>query len=135
VAAATALCDGIDEAGEDTSVSSVPNALVLYFPVIDTSAEGYGNAKCGPKWRDLSPLHRVRPGLPPTIVFHGTGDTVTPFQGAKLFSAAMHKAGNRCELIVHEGGVHGYLMRDRAIYDFSLRKSAEFLASLGFVGQ
>lgn len=133
VAAATALFNGIDEPGEDTSVSSVPNALVLYFPVIDTSTEGYGNAKCGERWREISPVHQVKPGVPPTIVFHGTGDTTTPFKGAKAFDEAMRQAGNRCELIVHEGGKHGYLMFDRALFQESLKRSEQFLASLGFL--
>lgn len=133
VAAATALFDGVDEVGEDTKVSSTPNALVLLFPVIDTSTEGYGNAKCGPDWRKISPAHQVRPGLPPTITFHGTGDTVTPFKGAQLFHDAMRKAGNRSELVVNDGGVHGYLMRDRALYDQTLRKTEAFLASLGIM--
>jgi len=133
VAAATALFDGIDEAGEDTSVSCVPNALVLYFPVIDTSTEGYGNAKCGSGWREISPVHRVKPGAPPTIIFHGTGDVTTPYRGAELFRDAMVRAGNRCEVIVHEGGAHGYLMRDRTLLDEALKKSAEFLASLGML--
>lgn len=133
VAAATALFTGIDEPGEDTSVSSVPNALVLLFPVIDTSKAGYGNAKCGPRWQDISPCHHVTAGLPPTIVFHGTGDTVTPFVGAKQFHDAMLQAGNRCELIVHEGGQHGYLMRDRKLLDETLRKTEQFVASLGLL--
>jgi len=130
IAAGTALFDGVDEAGEDTSVSCVPNALVLFFPVIDTSKEGYGNAKIGARWQEISPLHRVKAGVPPTIIFHGTGDTVTPFKGAQAFYDAMLKAGNRCELVVNEGGKHGYLMFDRAPYEETLRKTEAFLASL-----
>lgn len=130
VAASTTLFAGPDEAGEDTSVSCAANALVLLFPVIDTSREGYGNAKCGEHWQDISPLHQVKAGLPPTIVFHGTGDTVCPYAGAKAFDEAMHKAGNRCELVTHAGGAHGYLMRDRALYDDTVKKTEVFLASL-----
>lgn len=132
VAAGTALFDGVDETGEDTSISCIPNALVLHFPVIDTSKEGYGNEKIGERWREISPAHRVRPGVPPTIVFHGTGDTVTPFRGAQLFVEEMKKAGNRCELVVNEGGVHGYLMRDRELYEDTLKRTDNFLTSLGF---
>src|SRR5206468_5584915 len=121
VAAATALFEGIEEAGEDTKVSCTPNAMVLLFPVIDTSKEGYGNAKCGADWEKISPLHKVKAGLPPTITFHGTGDTTTPFKGAKLFHEAMLKAGNRSELVVNEGGKHGYLMFDRALYDQTMQ--------------
>lgn len=133
VAAGTALFDGVDEAGEDTKVSCVPNALVLLYPVIDTSKEGYGQAKIGAKWKELSPLHQVRRGLPPTILFHATADTVTPFRGAQAFQEAMHKAGNRCELVAHEGGKHGYLLYEQSLYDETLRKTEDFLRPLGLL--
>lgn len=134
LAAATALFDGIDEESDDRSVPCRPDALILLFPVIDTSPEGYGNAKIGERWRELSPVHHVRAGLPPTLVFHGTGDTVTPFAGAKAFHEAMLAAGNRCELDVNEGGKHGYLMFDEALYEDALAKSAAFLGTLGLAG-
>lgn len=134
VAASTALFDGIDEAGEDTGVSCIPNALVLYFPVIDTSTEGYGNSKCGDRWQEISPLLCVKAGLPPTIIFHGTADRITPFKGAQAFVEAMHKAGNRCEFVINEGGAHGYLMPMKGIKIFneSMQKTADFLDSLGW---
>jgi acetyl esterase/lipase len=78
LAVATALF-AFDEAGEDTSISCAPNALVLLSPVIDTSKEGYGNSKIGERWQELSPTHQVRSGMPPTIIFHGTGDATTPY--------------------------------------------------------
>ena len=59
LAAATALF-AFDEAGEDVSISCAPNALMLFSPVIDTSEDGYGNAKVGGRWEELSPAHRVR---------------------------------------------------------------------------
>ena len=133
VAAATALFAGVDEAGEDPAQSPVPNALVLLYPVIDTSTEGYGNAKCGPNWQEISPLHRVAAGAPPTIVFHGTSDTVCPFKGAQAFTEAMKAAGNRCELVAHEGGVHGYLMKTMPLYEEATQKTDAFLTSLGLL--
>lgn len=133
LAAATALFDQVNEDSDDLTVKVTPAALVLLFPVIDTSKEGYGQAKIGERWQDLSPAHNVRPGLPPTLTFHGTGDTVTPFAGAKLFHEAMLKAGNRSELDINEGGVHGYLMRDQALFDDTLQKTDSFLKSLGLV--
>ena len=133
LAAATALLDGVDETGEDTSVSCKPNAMVLFFPVIDTSPKGYGAAKIGPRWQELSPLHHVKKGTPPTIIFHGTGDTVTPYDGAQAFHDAMLKAGNRCEIVPTEGAAHGYLMRKREPYEAALRKTEEFLTTEGFL--
>ena len=45
----------------------------------------------------------------------------------------MHVAGDRCDLAVHEGGRHGYLMFDRALYLDTLAKTEKFLASLGLL--
>ncbi len=133
VAVGTALFDGVDEEGEAVNVSCEPNALVLLFPVIDTSKDGYGAAKIGDRCRELSPLHQVHGKAPPTLIFHGTGDTVTPFAGAKAFQAAMLAAGNRCTLDSHEGGKHGYLMFDRELYLDTLAKTEKFLAALNLL--
>ncbi|MBI3463025.1 MAG: prolyl oligopeptidase family serine peptidase [Planctomycetes bacterium] len=103
----------------------------MYRADVFLHREGTMTRKIGERWQELSPAHRVRPGAPPTIVFHGTGDTVTPFAGAEAFHGAMLKAGNRCELVAHEGGRHGYLMFDRELYLETLRKTEAFLMSLG----
>ncbi len=130
LAVATAMFDAVNEDGEDTKVSSAPNALVLLFPVIDTSTEGYGNARIGERWKELSPVHNVRAGLPPMITFHGTGDRSCPIKGAQTFHDGMLKAGNRSELVVNEGGAHGYLMRTQPLFDECLTKSDAFLTNL-----
>lgn len=131
LAAACAMFDGVDEAGEDLSQSCRPDAMALFFPVIDTSAEGYGQKKIGKRWRELSPAHQVRSGLPPTITFHGTGDKTTPFAGAKTFHEKMLAEGNRSELVVDEGGGHGYLIREEATFREAIAKSAKFLEEAG----
>lgn len=133
VAAGTALFDGVDEEGEDTSVSCLPNALVLYYPVIDTSPDGYGQRKIGERWRELSPVDNVKAGMPPTILFHGTGDTVTPFEGAKRFSERMQKAGNACELVSHDGGRHGYFIFDLELYAQVMERTEKFLKEKGIL--
>lgn len=134
LAVATALFDAVNDPADDTQISTVPAAMVLLFPVIDTSAEiGYGNALLGERWKEIDPNSHVRADLPPTLTFHGTGDTVTPFAGAEKFHAAMKAAGNESELIVHEGGKHGYLMFDRALLDDTLTKTAAFLRRHKFI--
>lgn len=132
LAASTAMFE-VNEESDDLKISPVPNALVLLFPVIDTSKEGYGNARIGERWQEISPAHNVRPGLPPTITFHGTADPTTPFKGAQIFHEAMLKAGNRSELVIHEGGDHGYLMRTQPLYDECLAKTDAFLKSLNLL--
>ena len=129
VAAGMAMFDRIDAAG-DRSIDPSPAALVLYYPVIDTSPAGCGNRACGARWKEISPLHQVRPGLPPTIIFHGTADKTTPYAGAKAFQAAMEAAGNRCELESKEGAGHTYLMFEKDVFEDTIRRTDEFLASL-----
>lgn len=134
LAVATALFDEVNDPADDAQLSTMPAAMVLLFPVIDTSAErGYGNALLGDRWREIDPNSHVRSGLPPTVTFHGTGDTVTPFAGAEAFHQAMMAAGNDSELVVNEGGKHGYLMFERTLLDQTLAKSAAFLRRLSLV--
>lgn len=130
VAVGTALFDGLDDPNDPLDVSPIPDAMALLFPVIDTSTSGYGNKKIGERWQELSPVHHVRSQLPPTIIFHGTGDTVTPFSGAKKYQELAIKKGNRCELIVNDGGRHGYLMFDEKLYQETLAKIDVFLKIL-----
>ncbi|MBI5381796.1 MAG: alpha/beta hydrolase [Opitutae bacterium] len=133
LAVATALFDEVNDPGDDLKVSCRPDALILLWPVIDTSTEGYGNAKIGERWRELSPLHQVRPGLPNTFLAHGTADATVPFKGAEAFHQAMLKAGNRCDFVVGPDGGHGYMMKDAAAYADALRKFEAFLSSLGLL--
>lgn len=133
IAACIACCRGIDEAGEDISVSPLPEALVLYWPVLDTSRVGYGNRISGEHWQDISPLQLVRPGLPPTLVFHGSADPAVPVKGSEAFHAAMQKAGNRCELVIEPGAKHGYMMYNLQLFNQGLRRTDEFLKSLGYL--
>lgn len=133
LAAGTALFDGIDEPGDDISISTSPNVMILYYPVIDTSLGGYGNEKIGARWRELSPVDNVRGDLPPTLLLHGTGDTLTPFAGAKRFAQEMLEAGNDCQLIPYEGGRHGYLIFDLDLFNQAMDQTELFLRALGML--
>jgi acetyl esterase/lipase len=133
LAIATALFDGIDENGEDPAVSCRPDAVIMLSPVIDTSEKGYGHAKIGERWRELSPLHQVRAGLPPMLLFHGTADRTVPFAGAEAFHAAAVKAGNVCEFVIGGQGAHVYVMKEERAYKECLRRIAAFLVSMGIL--
>ena len=136
LAAGTALfdrCPTIDHvtANERTAdgalISCQPNLLILYYPVIDTSANGYGQQKIGKLWQELSPVDQVTAKRPPTIIFHGTADTVTPFSGATLFQKRMTQAGNTCQLISHKDGEHGYLIFDLKLFQQAMDRTHAFL--------
>jgi len=135
IAVGAATFDGLDEPGEDTAVSCAPNAVICYSAVLDTSVQGYGRDTIGERWRELSPLLHVRAGLPPTLVLHGIRDTIRPVAGAKAFSEAMTKAGNKCELILHERGNHSDMMRTAQLFDEAMQQTRDFLIKCGIAAQ
>ncbi|MEM3041665.1 MAG: alpha/beta hydrolase [Nitrososphaerota archaeon] len=132
IAACAGIVKGLDESSEDLTVSSVPNALVLFNPVVDTSRF---REWIGERWRDISPIHHVSEGMPPTIIFHGVMDEIVPFIDVAKFAERMMRFGNRCELIAFEGKGHGFFnyARDRRAYVETVAAADRFLASLGYL--
>ncbi len=108
LSACTALVPGLlDEKGAKDA-DAAPNALVLFNPVLDTSAAGFGGAKRGDELKPISPQHHVREKLPPVLVLHGTADTTVPFKQVETFAKAMKDEGNVCEVEAFEGRGHGF---------------------------
>lgn len=141
LAAATATLPGLEAAGEDTAVSAVPDALVLFNPALvmapleglelrgfaeKSSAERFG---CEPT--AISPIHHVHAGQPPTLILHGKADTTVPIVTVEAFAAAMKKAGNRCDIVGYDGQPHGFF--NAAKYDETVAEADRFLVSLGFL--
>lgn len=138
VAACTATIPGLDEPGEDTSICSRPNALVLFNPVVDTTPSGWaGGAKfLGDRAEELSPLHHLAPGAPPTIIFHGTNDTTVPMANAERYRDRMRELGNECRLVAFDGMAHGFFnngKHDNVPFRETLHLMEEFLVSLGYL--
>ena len=136
VAAAVATAPGFEEAGEDTAVSCRPNALVLFNPVFDNGPQGYGHDRVKEFFPAISPLHNLKPGTPPTIVFLGTEDKLIPVATAKDYQARMEKNGDRCELRLYEGQPHGFFNYREATKPYFYRtvfEADKFLASLGWI--
>jgi acetyl esterase/lipase len=137
VAACTATIAGYDEDGEDTAISSKPNALVLFNPVVDTTQLGYGANRFRDDPRQLSPVHHITDGLPPTIIFHGTADTTVPFENVERFCRKMHTVDNECTLVPFAGKKHGFFNygrdEDNRSYKETVTHMDEFLRQHGFL--
>lgn len=60
------------------------------------------------RWRDASPLAHVKPGAPPFLLVHGDSDPAVPIRHSEKLAAALQTAGGRAELLVLQGGGHGW---------------------------
>ncbi|WP_339744361.1 alpha/beta hydrolase [uncultured Rubinisphaera sp.] len=137
VAATTATLTKFDNPEEDNSISSVPNALLLFNPVADTTDKGWagGPKRLGERAAELSPLQHINANTPPTIIFHGTGDTTVRYENVERFQQAMEAKGLRCELHGYEGRPHGFFNYTKNKDDFAdtIEKMDDFLISLGWL--
>ncbi len=134
LAAATALVSEFNEADEDLSVSCVPNALVLFNPVIDNGPAGYGYERIGDAYKDFSPLHNISADAPPTIFFLGTNDKLIPVATARYYQEAMGRVGSRCELYLYEDQPHGFFnFKNWEYYNKTVFEADKFLNSLGYL--
>ncbi|MDG1364952.1 MAG: alpha/beta hydrolase fold domain-containing protein [Akkermansiaceae bacterium] len=131
VAAATGTTKGIFEKGEDVSVSSKPDALILFNPVYDNGPKGYGHSRVKKYWKQISPMHNLDKETPPTIVFLGTKDKLVPVATAKKYRLLMKEAGVRSELFLYKEQPHGFF--NAAKYDETVEEMDRFLVSLGFL--
>ena len=136
LAAATATLDGFNDPSDDLSVSPVPNALVLFNPVIDNGPGGYGYDRIGDRYKEFSPMENIKKNMPPAIMFFGTNDNTTSVKTAELFKKKMEDAGSHCDLFLYEGQKHGFFNYDRnnsKYYKETVYQADKFLISLGYL--
>lgn len=147
LAASCAILHEFDDENEDESVSSKPNALVLFNPALviapaeqikldwNKEMEAF-EKRMGTKPQKISPYHNLTGNLPPTIIFHGTADKTVPFATVELFAKRMHELGNICTLVAYQGEGHGFFNYGKnfnAVYVDTVHKMDKFLVSLGYL--
>jgi acetyl esterase/lipase len=142
IALCTAMIQEYDSDKEDTSISSVPNAVIGFNPVADTSKETGFQAPLFKRdgAKAASPTHHVRPGLPPMLIFHGTADRTVPFKQIKIFAQRMQDLGNTCRLSTFPGKTHGFFnsksfrsTNSNEDFDRTMRESVQFLSELNLI--
>jgi acetyl esterase/lipase len=112
-----------------------PSALVLFNPVLDTTGPERVARRFGGDLamaRRLSPNHHLRPGLPPTLVFHGTADQTVSIEQARTFAREMTQLGNSVELFEAPDQGHGFFNRSPWL-ERTLSRTDEYLASLDYL--
>ena len=137
IALSAATLDAFDEPDENMKVSSKPDALVLFNPAVDTNRETPPVLvqRFAGRGRDLSPLHHLRRGLPPTLILHGKADTTVPYADVERFCTDSRALGNQCELIGYEGAPHGFFNPGRGgtWHSDTLQEMDAFLTRLAYL--
>lgn len=124
---------------------SVPNAMILISPALDTS-DGYFKSllRNGENADALSPLKNIKDGLhiPPTLLLQGRTDNLTPTPYAESFHDRMNQLGYSCELVLYEGCGHlftpshlddtAWPQSDPEIVEKAFDRQKEFYRSLGY---
>jgi acetyl esterase/lipase len=129
VAAATTVLTGFDAPGEDLSVRSGGDALILLSSVL----------RIEPGWlcegeqrsRALSPVHNLRPGLPPTLIIIGTAEGNLLTQN-EAYARKARRLGNWVDLYVAPNGKHCFTFFASGVPQTCHRMDA-FLCSLGYL--
>ena len=138
LAAALATLDGPDDPNDDLKVSCVPQAMVLFNPVMKLGWSPYeskmvhGDTDEEKKaaLKKLSPIEYLKKGCPPMIMFYGTGDGY--LKGAREFAGKGIALGSRIEIWSAPGIDHGFFNYP-PWHQTTLIIADEFLASLGYL--
>lgn len=129
LAAVAGNIDLFNNSDEDLTISSKPNLLILYNPVIDFGTR---------KWlwinnpSDASPIHNISKGSPPTIILTGTNDKIVPVESIMNYKKIMESIGSRCDVILYEDAEHAFFNTGEDFVD-TLYRTDVFLKSLGYI--
>ncbi len=148
IAACTGVVKGLDEEGEDLSISSVPNAMALFNPAmllceydginLDEEKAAEMATRTGVTPKEISPIHHVRSGQPPMIIFHGKDDPTVPYVTVDKYARVSKAAGNTVVLKGYDGAKHGFFNYGRGgtpgeYFSATVYELDKFLVSLGYI--
>jgi acetyl esterase len=131
VAFCTSVTDGLEAENEDPSISSRPNLLVLYNPVVSTLSDRHteriGSEEMALK---ISPNDNLDEDVPPMIVFFGSEDGLLEpaFKTAEL-SEDLHLDFS---LWIAEGQAHGFFNKSPWL-ESTTYLTDQFLTETGYL--
>lgn len=132
LAACTMIKRSVEADGDDLLVSTIPQAMVLFNPVLNFDNERIIERINGDKSlaRKISPTLHMDKKTPPALILFGTEDRLKIF-GDEYWKKA-EALGVRADKYLAEGQGHGFFNRS-PWRERTLIASDKFLASLGFL--
>jgi acetyl esterase/lipase len=123
----------VEAEGDNLKVSSKPNALLLFNPVLRFDGDAglmkriNNDEKLG---KAISPTLHLTKDTPPTLLFYGKNDGLLK-QGEE-FMAKSREIGHKADIFLADGVGHGFFNRS-PWKEKTLLRADEFLESLGYV--
>jgi len=132
LAACTMIAKSVEAEGDDLSISTVPQAMVLFNPVLNFDHELIIDRINGDKElaRKISPTLHLARNSPPALILFGTKDRLKIF-GDEYWQKA-ETLGVRADKYLAEGQGHGFF-NNSPWRERTLLAADKFLASLGFL--
>jgi acetyl esterase len=131
VAACATLVVGLEAEGEDHSISSRPDLMVLFNPVMETTSERIIEMMGDEKMAEtISPNNWIGMDTPPGIMFFGTNDQLIELAIRSLPLAASH--GVNLELWTAEGPGHSFFNKSPWM-EWTLYLADQFLQKYGYL--
>ncbi len=132
LAACTMIAKSVEAEGDDLSISTIPQAMVLFNPVLNLTSERMigrldGDKKLAGK---ISPTLHLDKKAPPALILFGTEDGLKVF-GDEYWAKA-EALGIRADKYLAEGQGHGFFNRS-PWRERTLIAADKFLASLGLL--
>ena len=146
LAAATGTIDAFDEEDGDKEISSKPNAMILFNPVVITSSTPLFELDQQVAQRlkqtigvdpfQFSPYNFIDSKTPPALIFHGDSDGLVPHETVVLFDSKMKKFGNISRLYLYEGEDHAFFnygRKSNGPFVDTIQKLDQFLVDIGYL--
>jgi acetyl esterase/lipase len=132
LAACTMIKNSVEAGSDDLSVSTIPQAMVLFNPVLNFDNERMIERINGDKLLacKISPTLHMDKKTPPALILFGTEDQLKIF-GDEYWKKA-EALGVRAEKFLAEGQWHGFFNRS-PWRERTLIAADKFLVSLGFL--
>jgi len=132
LAACIMIPKSVEADGDDLSISTIPQSMVLFNPVLSFENEQMlkrlkGDEKLA---RKISPTRYLDKNAPPALILFGTNDRLKIF-GDEYWKKA-RTIGVRADEFLAEGQGHGFFNRSPWT-ERTLLATDKFLASLGFL--
>ena len=134
----TSIKQGADDPNDDTTISCIPEAMVLYNPALFYSdSEGVATAVgrgavSAERLKLISPLDHVDKDTPPALILFGTRDRLK--RGADEYLKLAKEAGIRAEMFTAEGESHGFFNTEPWLSKTTAEVD-KYLVSLGYLDE